>query len=76
VIDHLPYLETLVGLAHPDGGWSYAPGHPVHLEPTCLALLALSVERERFGAAIEQGRAALQKCAGPDGAFRLPYTRE
>jgi uncharacterized protein (DUF362 family) len=72
----LPYLETLVGLAHPEGGWSYSPGHPVHLEPTCLALLALSVERERFAAAIDQGGAALQKCASPDGAFRLPYTRE
>jgi uncharacterized protein (DUF362 family) len=73
---HLPYLETLAGLAHLEGGWSYSLDHSPHLEPTCLALLALSVERGRFADAIEKGCKALMKCAGPDGAFRLPYTRE
>jgi uncharacterized protein (DUF362 family) len=73
--DHLTYLETLVKQAHPEGGWSYAPDQPVHLEPTCLALLALAVDRQRFATAIDLGRAALVKCAGPDGAFRLPYAR-
>jgi uncharacterized protein (DUF362 family) len=34
------------------------------------------VERERFAGAIDRGRAALLQCAAPDGAFRLPYTRE
>ena len=70
------HLETLVAQAHPDGGWSYSPGHPAHLEPTCLALLALSSERQRFEEAIAAGRAALARCAEPDGSFRLPYTRE
>jgi uncharacterized protein (DUF362 family) len=73
---HLPHLETLVAQAHPDGGWSYSPGHPPHLEPTCLALLALSTERQRFEEAVAKGRAALARCAEPDGAYRLPYTRE
>jgi len=73
---HLPHLETLAGQAHLDGGWSYSPGHPVHLEPTCLALLALSIERQQFADTIAKGRAALVRCAEPDGAFRLPYTRE
>jgi uncharacterized protein (DUF362 family) len=73
---HLPHLETLVSQAHPDGGWSYSPGHPPHLEPTCLALLALSIERDRFEGPIAQGGAFLARCAESDGAFRLPYTRE
>jgi uncharacterized protein (DUF362 family) len=76
VNSHLPHLETLAGQAHPDGGWSYSPNHPPHLEPTCLALLALSVERYHFADAIARGRAALARCAEPDGAFRLPGTRE
>jgi uncharacterized protein (DUF362 family) len=76
VSQHLPYLEALAAQAHPDGGWSYSPGHPPHLEPTCLALLALAAERQRFAEVIDRGRAALARCAEPDGAFRLPYTRE
>lgn len=27
--------------AHPDGGWGYRMNQPAHLEPTCLALVAL-----------------------------------
>jgi uncharacterized protein (DUF362 family) len=73
---HLPHLETLAHLAHPEGGWSYGPGQQPHLEPTSLALLALAVERERFAQAIERGRAALARCAGADGAFRLPGSRD
>src|SRR5436305_1397892 len=34
-------LEPLVALAHADGGWGYVADQPAHLEPTCLALLAL-----------------------------------
>ena len=73
---HLTHLETLAAQANPDGGYSYSLGHPTHIEPTCLALLALSVERQRFGDAIDKGLAALRRCADADGAFRLPYTRE
>lgn len=72
----IPHLELLVQLAHSDGGWSYAPDHPPHLEPTCLALLALASEPKRYADAIARGKATLAKCAAADGAFRLPNTRE
>jgi uncharacterized protein (DUF362 family) len=73
---HQVFLETLVSLVHAEGGWSYGPGQQPHLEPTCLALLALALERETFAPAIDKGRAALARCAAPDGAFRLPGSRE
>jgi uncharacterized protein (DUF362 family) len=69
-------LDTLVDHAHPDGGWGYAPGQAVHLEPTCLALLALSLEAKGYSVPMQKGRDALQRCAAPDGSYRLPYTRE
>jgi uncharacterized protein (DUF362 family) len=65
------YLEALVSQALPEGGWSYAPGQSAHLEPTCLALLALAKEPGAFRDEVEQGFAAVRRCAGPDGAFRL-----
>ena len=45
-------LEPLAALAHADGGWGYVADQPAHLEPTCLALLALRPEAERFGPAV------------------------
>jgi uncharacterized protein (DUF362 family) len=76
VRDLVPYLNTLASQAHAEGGWGYAPVQPAHLEPTCVALLALSSERERFASVIEQARAALKKCAEPDGSYRLTRGRE
>ena len=64
------YLDTLATLANPDGGWGYAPGQAAHPEPTCLALLALSLERERFAASIDRGLAALRRCRRSDGTYR------
>jgi uncharacterized protein (DUF362 family) len=69
-------LETLVSQAHPEGGWGYAPGQTAKLEPTCLALLALSGAGDPFEAAIKQGEAALQKCAAEDGTYRSKDDRE
>ncbi len=63
-------LATLADLAHPAGGWWYAPAQPAHLEPTCLALLALAPEAERFLRPFDAGLAALQRCQGPDGFYR------
>ena len=40
------YLEGLAALAHAEGGWGYVAGQAAHLEPTCLALLALSPKRK------------------------------
>jgi uncharacterized protein (DUF362 family) len=70
------YLDTLASQAHPDGGWGYILGQPAHLEPTCLALLALSLDRERFATPIAQGRAFLQQNATADGGYRLRGGRE
>ncbi|HXG13457.1 MAG TPA: DUF362 domain-containing protein [Gemmataceae bacterium] len=70
------YLETLAGQAHPEGGWGYAPGQAMHPEPTCLALLALSLEAERFRPAIDRGLAALQRCRASDGTYRPIGGRE
>jgi uncharacterized protein (DUF362 family) len=70
------YRRRLAELAHADGGWGYAPGQPIRLEPTCLALLALAQDRPAFGEVVERGLARVRQAATPDGAFRLPGDRE
>lgn len=65
------HLDALAGLAHADGGWGYAPDQAAHLEPTCLALLALSAQRTRHEAVIRAALAALDRQAVGDGMFRL-----
>jgi uncharacterized protein (DUF362 family) len=69
-------LEELVSLAHADGGWGYKPNQPAHLEPTCLALLALRPEAGPFADAVGSGRAFLRQCRQPDGGYRLGRGRE
>lgn len=73
--DHLSHLETLAALAHADGGWGYVPDQPAHLEPTCLALLALADEQPRFRAAIDGGLQFLERNRRPDGSYRLARGR-
>src|SRR5262249_57225598 len=51
-------------------------GQSAHLEPTCLALLALAPHRARFPTAIDQGLAFLARCARPDGTYRLAHGRD
>src|SRR5437764_185269 len=58
-------LDPLAALAHTDGGWGYVADQPAHLEPTCLALLALRPEAERFAAGVASGRAFLRACRRP-----------
>jgi hypothetical protein len=70
------HLEKLVGQAAANGGWGYSSGQAIHLEPTCLALLALSLQADRYRSAIDLGRAVLQKAANPDGAYRFAGDRE
>jgi uncharacterized protein (DUF362 family) len=70
------YLDQLASLAHSEGGWGYAPGQPAHLEPTCLGLLALHLEQERFAPQIERAQLALQACATGDGSYRLARGRD
>jgi uncharacterized protein (DUF362 family) len=71
VHDFKLHLETLAARALPEGGWGYAPGQPAHLEPTCLAMLALSLEADRHQAVLDRGHAALRACAAADGTYRL-----
>lgn len=63
-------LAQLAALACPEGGWGYAPGQPPHLEPTCLALLALADSPEH-APLVKQGEAFLATCAAGDGTYRL-----
>ncbi len=68
-------LEALASQACPGGGWGYALDQPAHLEPTCLALLALSRQPQRYGSVIEAGRNWLHQCAAGDGTYRLQRGR-
>jgi uncharacterized protein (DUF362 family) len=76
VFDLLSHLDALASQQHADGGWGYAPGQAMQLEPTCLALLALSLERDRFAPLIERGLAAVRACAAADGTYRLARGRD
>ncbi|HEY7314229.1 MAG TPA: DUF362 domain-containing protein [Gemmataceae bacterium] len=69
--DAFDLSEALAAQACRDGGWGYAAGQPTHLEPTCLALLAVSRQPQRFAAVIESGRNWLRQCADGDGTYRL-----
>jgi uncharacterized protein (DUF362 family) len=68
--------ERLAELAHETGGWGYVPGQAAHIEPTCLALLALCDEHDRFASVIDTGRQALARFRGPDGSYRENRGRE
>jgi uncharacterized protein (DUF362 family) len=76
VFDLASHLDVLAAQQQPDGGWGYAPGQAVQLEPTCLALLALSVEKGRFQAVVDRGLTALRGCAMADGTYRLTRGRD
>ncbi len=69
--DPLAILDSLASSACAEGGWGYTSDQPAHLEPTCLALLALASRRERHAAAIAAGRNWLRQCAVGDGTYRL-----
>ena len=67
--------DRLAALASPDGGWGYQPGQPPPLEPTCLALLALAADREKFAALIDAGLRWVESNRHPDGTYRLSRGR-
>jgi uncharacterized protein (DUF362 family) len=71
VSDAFDPLEALAAQACPGGGWGYAPEQAAHLEPTCLALLALSHQPQRHAAVLASGRNWLHQCAAGDGSYRL-----
>jgi hypothetical protein len=70
------FLQVLAKQAHPEGGWGYSPGQPAQLEPTCLALLALSLDADNYKSQIDQGRQVLNRSLAADGSYRLANCRE
>jgi uncharacterized protein (DUF362 family) len=70
-------IDALAALACGEGGFAYAPGQPPHLEPTCLALLALAPYRgdKNHADAVTKALAFLDRCALPDGTYRLDRGR-
>jgi len=76
VRDVCRHLDALASLEHAEGGWGYAAGQPAHVEPTCLALLALSRDAGRFRDAIDRGRRFLGQCARGDGTYRPARGRD
>ena len=59
----------------PSGGWGYHAGQAAHLEPSCLGVLALATDADRYAAAIAGGWAAIESHAQPDGTYRLTRGR-
>jgi uncharacterized protein (DUF362 family) len=68
-------LDALRRVVSADGGWGYRPDQPAHLEPTCLALLALGTETPPDSAAISAALNAIQAHAQPDASYRLTRGR-
>jgi uncharacterized protein (DUF362 family) len=69
-------LQLLASHGHKDGGWGYFPDRAPHLEPTCFALLALSADRSRYDQELNSGLRFLERCATPDGTYRVAEGRE
>ena len=74
--DTLPLLEELKTLALPTGVWGYAPGQKAHIEPSVLAILAYSLETERFKEIRDNALQVLLKACQADGTFCLEGDRE
>ena len=74
--DIAPHLDALEKMALPEGGWGYVPGQKPHLEPTCLALLALSLEADHHKSAIAKTIDLLHDAFLPDGSCRFAGDRD
>src|SRR5438132_6855129 len=61
---------------HPTGGWGYGIGQPPQLEPSCLGLLALSLEPDRYAKEIDLTRQFIERNAIDDGSYRPLNGRE
>ena len=76
MISTTDHLDSFVQTMHPAGGWGYAPGQPPQLEPSCLGLLALSLEPGRYAKEIELTRQYIETNGDPDGSYRPRQGRE
>jgi uncharacterized protein (DUF362 family) len=74
VPDPATIVTTLAESAHPAGGWGYAPGQPLHIEPTCFALLALAAE-PTHAEVCQRAWTALAGLAQADGSYRVARGR-
>ena len=70
------HLESFVQVMHPTGGWGYGVGQPPQLEPSCLGLLALSLEPARYAKEIAKTREFIEQNAIDDGSYRPLNGRE
>jgi uncharacterized protein (DUF362 family) len=70
------YLDALAALAHPEGGWGYTSPGPAHLEPTCLALLASSLDPAPFEQSARKAWQFVEGCARGDGTYRWSKGRD
>ncbi len=61
---------------HAEGGWGYALAQPPQLEPSCLGVLALSLDAGRFTEAIAKTREFIEQAAKEDGSYRPRNGRE
>lgn len=68
-------FARLVSMALPSGGWGYAFGQPLHLEPTALSLLALVAHASENSSIVASAWAALQLQQDDTGAYRLDRGR-
>ncbi len=75
MVDSTFVLDRLAAMVQPGGGWGYQVGQPAHLEPTCLALLALAADPVRYASHIETALRVLESHAQPDGSYRLSRGR-
>jgi len=76
MVDRAAILDELAQAVQSEGGWSYSSTGASQVEPTCLALLALSSQRDRWGAIIERGLATLTSWQDADGAWRVRSGRD
>lgn len=69
-------LDDLAQAMHAGGGWGYGAGQPPQLEPTCLGVLALSLDAPRFADALSKSHAWIETNRHPDGSYRQREGRE
>ncbi len=67
--------DLLANAAVADGGWGYHAGQSSHPEPTCLALVALAAEPQKFQPKLLRALRYLASQSLPDGSYRLAHGR-